>query len=83
MRIEEWTMKEIRLIKKEEIGNEMGRNDEECVSYGSRNSWMGGYFRERERRNEKVDREKWSILERLDRVILPLLSFCLRTEEYL
>jgi len=43
----------------------------------------GGYFRERESRNEKVDREKWGILERLDRVILPLLSFCLRTEEYL
>jgi hypothetical protein len=36
---------------------------------------------EKESRNEKVDREKWSILERLDRVILSLLSFCLRTEE--
>jgi hypothetical protein len=37
--------------------------------------------RRRERRNEKVDIEKWSILERLDRVILILLSFCLRTEK--
>jgi hypothetical protein len=41
MRIQEWTMKEIRLIKKEGIRKEMGRNDEECVSYGGRNSWMG------------------------------------------
>ena len=76
-------MKEIRRIKKEGIRKEMERNDEECVSYGSRNSWMGGHYRGRESRNEKVDREKWGILERLDRVILPLLSLCLRTEEYL
>jgi hypothetical protein len=62
---------------------EMVRNDEECVSYGGRNSWTERTLQERrERRNEKVDREKWSILEHLDRVILSLLSFCLRTEEH-
>jgi hypothetical protein len=30
-----------KIDKKGGIGKEMGRNDEECVSYGSRNSWMG------------------------------------------
>lgn len=53
----------------------MVRNDEECVSYGGRSSWT-------ERRNEELDKEKWSILEHLDSVILTLPSFCLRTEEH-
>jgi len=62
IRIQEWTMKEIRLIKEEEIRKEMGRNDEECVSYGSRGEDTSGKGKAETRKLTEKNGVYWKAL---------------------